>query len=93
MGLRINASGQSRLDPPLARNSRGHALACWQWPPKRALGKNDQPVGSRGGVEPPERSPACPGFSLLGDRLPNAADQIDPRINLNNQAWSATGGV
>jgi iron complex outermembrane receptor protein len=28
-----------------------------------------------------------PGFSLLGSRLPDAK-AIDPRINLNNQAWS-----
>jgi iron complex outermembrane recepter protein len=29
--------------------------------------------------------PSVPGFSLLGDRLPQPTD---PRINLNNQSWS-----
>jgi iron complex outermembrane receptor protein len=28
-----------------------------------------------------------PGFSLLGNSLP-AAVAIDPRVNLNNQAWT-----
>ena len=31
--------------------------------------------------------PSVPGFSLLGDRVP-VASTIDPRTNLNNQAWS-----
>jgi iron complex outermembrane recepter protein len=34
-----------------------------------------------------QRQPSVPGFSLRGDRLPSA-DDIDPRINLNNQPWS-----
>ena len=34
-----------------------------------------------------QRQPSVPGFSLRGDSLPDAAD-IDPRTNLNNQAWS-----
>jgi iron complex outermembrane recepter protein len=34
-----------------------------------------------------QSQPSVPGFSLLGARLP-AARSIDPRINLNNQAWS-----
>jgi iron complex outermembrane receptor protein len=29
--------------------------------------------------------PSVPGFSLLGDKVPAP---VDPRINLNNQAWS-----
>ncbi|MBL0719756.1 TonB-dependent siderophore receptor [Piscinibacter sp. Jin2] len=33
-----------------------------------------------------QRQPSQPGFSLLGDRVPDARD-IDPTINLNNQAW------
>ena len=28
-----------------------------------------------------------PGFSLLGNQVP-AASSVDPRLNLNNQAWS-----
>jgi iron complex outermembrane recepter protein len=31
--------------------------------------------------------PSVPGFSLLGNAVPDAR-AIDPRINLNNQAWS-----
>ena len=31
--------------------------------------------------------PSVPGFSLLGGRLPSAQD-VDPRVNLNNQRWS-----
>ncbi|MBI5717643.1 MAG: TonB-dependent receptor [Burkholderiales bacterium] len=31
--------------------------------------------------------PSVPGFSLLGGRIPGA-QEIDPRINLNNQPWS-----
>jgi iron complex outermembrane recepter protein len=34
-----------------------------------------------------QSQPSVPGFSLLGSRLP-AASTMDPRINLNNQAWS-----
>ncbi|MCE2660836.1 MAG: TonB-dependent receptor [Rubrivivax sp.] len=34
-----------------------------------------------------QSQPSTPGFSLLGDRLP-AAGSVDPRTNLNNQAWS-----
>jgi iron complex outermembrane receptor protein len=34
-----------------------------------------------------QSEPSTPGFSLLGDRLPDARG-IDPRINLNNQPWS-----
>ena len=34
-----------------------------------------------------QSQPSTPGFSLLGDKLPDART-IDPRINLNNQAWA-----
>lgn len=34
-----------------------------------------------------QSQPSQPGFSLLGDALPDAR-AIDPRINLNNQPWS-----
>jgi iron complex outermembrane recepter protein len=34
-----------------------------------------------------QSQPSVPGFSLLGDTVPRASS-IDPRINLNNQAWS-----
>lgn len=34
-----------------------------------------------------QSQPSVPGFSLRGDALPDA-DDVDPRINLNNQPWS-----
>jgi iron complex outermembrane recepter protein len=34
-----------------------------------------------------QSQPSAPGFSLLGTQLPSAKN-TDPRINLNNQAWS-----
>jgi iron complex outermembrane receptor protein len=34
-----------------------------------------------------QSQPSTPGFSLLGNRLPDAAS-VDPRTNLNNQTWS-----
>lgn len=34
-----------------------------------------------------QSQPSQPGFSLLGSRLPDP-ETIDPRTNLNNQAWS-----
>jgi iron complex outermembrane receptor protein len=34
-----------------------------------------------------QRQPSVPGFSLLGNRVPDA-HAIDPRTNLNNQPWS-----
>jgi iron complex outermembrane receptor protein len=34
-----------------------------------------------------QSEPSTPGFSLLGEHLPDAGS-IDPRINLNNQSWS-----
>ena len=34
-----------------------------------------------------QSQPSTPGFSLLGNRLPDATG-IDPRTNLNNQPWS-----
>ena len=34
-----------------------------------------------------QSQPSTPGFSLLGKRLPDAG-QIDPTLNLNNQAWT-----
>lgn len=81
-GWRLNASA-ARLDP-MQRDSRGHralvALAT-----QARLGRDTllelELESSR------QRQPSTPGFSLLGDRLP-AASSIDPRLNLNNQAWS-----
>lgn len=82
LGWRINASG-AQLDPQL-RASRGD-----RWLAAAAF---DARLGAATLAEVEfevsrQSQPSTPGFSLLGTRLPNAND-IDPRINLNNQAWS-----
>ena len=82
IGWRLNASAD-RLDPP-ARNTRGER--------SQLAGALDMQLG-RGSLLEAEfeighqSQPSVPGFSLLGTRLPDAK-AIDPRINLNNQAWS-----
>jgi len=81
-GWRLNAAA-SHLDPA-TRNSRGGShlvAAAAEW----RLG-NDALLEAE--VETNrQRQPSTPGFSLLGDRLPDA-DRVDPRLNLNNQPWS-----
>ncbi len=81
-GWRINASAE-RLDPPM-RNARGsrHLLAgAFELQPAAGSLLEAEFEVSR------QSQPSTPGFSLLGNRLPEASD-IDPRTNLNNQAWS-----
>ena len=81
-GWRVNASAE-RLDPPM-RNARGSRSLL-------AGAIELQPVA--GGLLEAElelsrqSQRSTPGFSLLGNRVPDA-DSIDPRINLNNQSWS-----
>ena len=82
LGWRVNAS-LDRLDP-LTRNSLGQrkllAIATEaQLAPGSLL--EAELEWSR------QTQPSTPGFSLLGNKLPSA-DNIDPRINLNNQAWT-----
>ncbi|MFO1219859.1 MAG: TonB-dependent receptor [Burkholderiaceae bacterium] len=82
LGWRVNASG-ARLDPQL-RASRGE-----RW---LAAGAVDYRLGGGTFIEfeaeaSRQSQPSTPGFSLLGAQLPDARS-IDPRINLNNQAWS-----
>ena len=82
VGWRINA-GAERLDPT-TRDSRGdrHLLAAaadWQAGPGSLLEAEIE--WSR------QSQPSTPGFSPLGDRLPDARS-VDPRLNLNNQDWS-----
>jgi iron complex outermembrane receptor protein len=81
-GWRINASAD-HLDPQ-TNSSRGQrgllaGAAEWQLAPGSLL--EAELEWSR------QSQPSTPGVSLLGDRLPDARS-IDPRINLNNQAWS-----
>ncbi len=82
LGWRVNA-GYTRLDPP-TRASRGHSQLL--------AGAADLRLANGGLLQAEFESsqqsqPSTPGFSLLGNRLPSAGS-IDPRINLNNQAWS-----
>ncbi|MBY0234364.1 MAG: TonB-dependent receptor, partial [Burkholderiaceae bacterium] len=81
-GLRVNASA-AQLKPEFYAadgNRQLFALAGdWRVSPSTMLEAE---------VEWNRQSqPSLPGFSLLGDKLPDAK-QIDPRINLNNQSWS-----
>lgn len=82
LGWRVNAAYQ-HLDPQV-HHSRGHS---------RLLAvAADARLGSGRLLEVELESnrqsqPSTPGFSLLGDRLPDA-DSIDPRTNLNHQPWS-----
>jgi len=81
-GLRVNASA-AHLDPQL-RNAKGerHLLAmAGDW-----LLSPDTRVEAEFELNR-QSQPSQPGFSLLGGKLPDPK-AIDPRINLNNQAWS-----
>ena len=81
-GWRVNASAE-HLDPQTfsSRGQRGLLAGAveWQLAPGSLL--EAELEWSR------QSQPSTPGFSLLGDRLPDARS-IDPRINLNDQAWS-----
>jgi iron complex outermembrane recepter protein len=81
-GWRINAQA-SRLRP-MTRNSQGSSqLLAAAVELKIAAGHllEAEFESSR------QSQPSTPGFSLLGSQLP-APSSIDPRLNLNNQAWS-----
>ena len=79
-GVRVNAAA-AHLDP-MVRNSEGHrslfALAGdWRVSSDTLLEAE---------IETSHRSqPSQPGFSMLGDTVPQPGD---PRISLNNQPWS-----
>jgi iron complex outermembrane recepter protein len=82
LGWRLNASS-TRLDPA-TRNSEGRAsllALAGEWNPTPATRLEAEVEHSR------QRQPSTPGFSVLGNRLPSP-EGIDPRLNLNNQAWS-----
>jgi iron complex outermembrane recepter protein len=81
IGWRVNANG-ARLDPR-TNDARGR-----RWLVAGAVDARLGNTSIEAEVEASRQSqPSVPGFSLLGSRLPDAND-IDPRINLNNQAWS-----
>jgi len=81
-GWRVHADAD-HLDPS-TRNSRGE-----RWLSSAAIDARLSPTSLlEAELEFSRQSqPSAPGFSLLGNRLPSASS-IDPRINLNNQAWS-----
>jgi iron complex outermembrane receptor protein len=73
----------TRLDPQ-TQGSRGRsslAAAVADWRLARDTRLEVEVEASR------QRQPSTPGFSLLGARLPDPS-VIDPRINLNQQAWT-----
>lgn len=81
-GLRVNASA-AELRPQL-RDAKGERQAFalagdWRVAPDTLLEAEFE--WNR------QSQPSQPGFSLLGDRVPDAKT-IDPRTNLNNQDWS-----
>ena len=81
-GLRVNAS-TARLDPRV-REARGqrHQFALAADLIALADTRLEFEVESTA-----QRQPSVPGFSLLGNTVPDAA-RIDPRVNLNNQRWT-----
>jgi iron complex outermembrane recepter protein len=82
LGWRINASAD-RLNPSV-RNSQGNSSLL--------AGAFDAKVAQGSLLEAEfeishQSQRSTPGFSLLGNQLPDAKS-IDPRINLNNQDWA-----
>ena len=82
LGWRLNAA-VDHLDP-LTRHSEGQrrllALAVEAQVAAGSLLEAEVELSR-------QSQPSTPGFSLLGNRLPDAG-RIDPRTNLNNQPWS-----
>lgn len=79
-GLRVNLA-HAELDPAVraAKGRRQLAAVAGDFRPDADTLFEAELEWSR------QSQPSVPGFSLLGDRLP---DPADPRINLNNQPWS-----
>jgi iron complex outermembrane receptor protein len=80
-GLRVNA-GYERLSPALrdAAGRKSLVALAGEWRGVSTLVEAEFEQSR-------QSQPSQPGFSLLGDRVPSA-DEIDPRINLNNQPWT-----
>lgn len=82
LGLRLNAAVES-LDPLLHDAKGDRSLVALAG---AARFGSDQRLDAE--IEITHQSqPSMPGFSMLGSRVPTA-HEIDPRTNLNNQAWS-----
>ena len=81
-GLRLNALTENKNPPLRDANGQERALAmAFDW----ALGPDT--VLETDWESSHQSQKSQPGLSLLGARLPDART-IDPRTNLNNQAWS-----
>ena len=82
VGLRVNASA-AHLDPQLydAKGNRSLLAVAADW--KASPGTLIEAEFELSHQSEPDQ----PGFSMLGDVVPNPRN-IDPRINLNNQNWS-----
>ena len=79
-GIRLNAAyEQLRPNVDNADGQRALLAAAGDWRLSRDTLVEAEFESSR------RSQPSVPGFSLLGDRIPAP---VDPRINLNNQAWS-----
>lgn len=81
-GLRVNVAG-AKLRPELrdADGNRWMMAVAGDWRVTRDTLVEAEVEISR------QSQPSQPGFSLLGNQLPDAKS-IDPRTNLNNQSWS-----
>ncbi len=81
-GVRLNATYE-HLDPQV-RNAKGqrHAVAlAGDWRIAKGTVVEAEFETSH------QSQPSVPGFSMLGNVLPDART-VDPRLNLNNQPWS-----
>lgn len=81
-GVRINAAA-AHLDPSL-RDAKGQSRSlamAGDWRVSVDTLLEIEFENSR------QSQPSQPGFSMLGDQVPDAKS-VDPRINLNNQPWS-----
>ena len=82
LGWRINASAD-HLSPPMRNSTGSRSLLAGAFDAQLARGSLLEMEFELGH----QSQPSVPGFSLLGGRLPDAKE-VDPRLNLNNQAWS-----
>ena len=81
-GLRLNVAA-AKLDPPqrAAAGERHVVALATEWRLNAATRIELEGESSR------RSQPSVPGFSMLGNTVPDARG-VDPRINLNNQAWT-----
>jgi iron complex outermembrane recepter protein len=79
-GVRVNAAAE-KLDPRVndASGSRHLLAVAGDWRLSRDTLVEAEVELSR------QSQPSVPGFSLLGNQVP---EPVDPRINLNNQPWT-----